>query len=250
MLKRESAFPNTAQFARDEAQKIYLSLSNRELITLLNQVSNEGIATDYGNLTEKLREYFSISDLKLRGIYRTWSELSLQFSVVIESMHSEAYIATRYFDFRVAEVGLRAATRGCTLKIIHSRRSGLSTKLQILGNLMTHPKALGIFRKIPSYANVSSCEADLPFSFVVIDSQLVGIEIVNEATPESFFFGVLFDSQSLASKLITYFNELTKIANQEVDYLVALNGEEEEQPAKLGLGTHHTASSNVLSGGL
>jgi hypothetical protein len=238
MLKLESTF-DSGNVAREEAEKIYLSLSSRDLVTLLNQFGNEGT-----NVNEKLGEYFGIPDLKLQGIYRSWNELSLQFSLGIESMRSEAYIATRYFDFRVAEIGFRAASRGRSLKIIHSKRSGLTTKLQVLGNLMTHPKALGIFRKVPASENVSIREADLPFSFVVIDSQYVGIEIVDERKPESFFLGVLFESQSLALKLINYFNEVSKIANQEVDCFVGL-GEE----SKLGLGIQR-ARSNSQGGDL
>jgi hypothetical protein len=243
MLELEPGFSSTADFARKEGEKIYLSLSNRELLRLLNTANNHGTAGYGGNIGEELCEYFGIPDLKLQGIYRTWNELSLQCSLGLESMHSEAYLATRYFDFRVAEIGLRAAARGCTMKIIHSRRSGLSTKLQILGNLMTHPKALGIFRKIPSSANVSIGEADLPFSFAVIDSQNVGIEIVDEEKPELFYLGVQFESHTLATKMITYFTELSKIAaNHEVDGLVELKNDSDQedgqhQQSKLGFGS-------------
>jgi hypothetical protein len=226
MLRLESPTANYSDYARIEAEKIYSALSSRELLTLLNSATYGG-----ADITEKLREYFGIPDLKLLGLYRTWNELSLQFSLGMESMQSGAYIATRYFDFRVAEIGLRAAARGCTMNVIHSKRSGLSTKLQVLGNLMTHPKALGIFRKIPRSMNVIAKEGDLPFSFVVIDSKNVGIEIVNQEKPESFFLGVQFDSPTLASKLITYFNEVSKVANHEVDGLQSLDEEE----SKLGL---------------
>lgn len=241
MLKVEPAAPIMGESTREEAEKIYSALSSRELLSLLNSASRESALPS--NISENLQNYFGIFDLKLQSLYKTWNDLSLHFSIAIETMQSEAYIATRYFDFRVAEIGLRAATRGCTMKIIHSPRSGLSTKLQVLGNLMTHPKALGIFKKIPGSTNVSIGEADLPFSFVVINSYKVGLEIVNEDNPEAFFLGVEFDSGILASKMINYFNEVSKLANKEVDGLVALDDKDAE--LKLGLNRHSNKSSNL-----
>ncbi len=231
MLKVEPATASTGQSSLEEAEQIYSALSSRELLALLNSASRA--TTLPSNISEDLQNYFGIFDLKLRSIYKTWNDLSLYFSITIETMQSEAYIATRYFDFRVAEIGLRAAARGCALRILHSPRSGLSTKLQVLGNLMTHPKALGIFRKIPSSANVSIGEGDLPFSFVVIDSRIVGLEIVNKDNPEAFFLGVEFESPILASRMINYFNEISKVANKEVDGLIGLDAKDAE--LKLGL---------------
>jgi len=234
MLKVEPAAPTGQSATLEEAEHIYSALSSRELLTLLNSASRAN--TLPSNISENLQNYFGIFDLKLQSIYKTWNDLSLQFSFSLETMRSEAYIATRYFDFRVAEIGLRAAARGCAFKVLHSPRSGLSTKLQVLGNLMTHPKALGIFRKIPSSANVSIGEVDLPFSFAVIDSAKVGLEIVREDNPEAFFLGVEFDSPLLASKLINYFDEISKIAHKEVDGLVGLDDKDAE--LKLGLNRH------------
>jgi hypothetical protein len=242
MLKVESAAPIGHSATREEAEQIYSALSSRELLALLNSASLAN--TLPSNFSESLQNYFGIFDLKLQSIYKSWNDLSLHFSIVIESMQSEAYIATRYFDFRVAEIGLRAAARGCAFKVLHSPRSGLSTKLQVLGNLMTHPKALGIFRKIPSSANVSIGEVDLPFSFAVIDSSKVGLEIVREDNPEAFFLGVEFDSPLLASKLVNYFNEISKIAHKEVDGLVGLDAKD----AELKLGLNHHINKNSTHG--
>jgi hypothetical protein len=232
MLTVESPVP-IGQSTREEAEQVYSALSSRELLSLLNSASRA--STLPSNISDSLQNYFGIFDLKLRSIYKTWNDLSLQFSMLIEAMQSEAYIATRYFDFRVAEVGLRAASRGCALKILHSPRSGLSTKLQVLGNLMTHPKALGIFRKIPSSANVSMAEVHLPFSFVVIDSRIVGLEIVNNDNAEAFFLAAEFDSCTLAAKMVNYFNEVSKVANKEVGGMAEL---EDDKDAELKLGLH------------
>jgi hypothetical protein len=233
MLKVEPTAPMRQSATREEAEQIYSALSSRELLALLNSASQ--VSTLPSDVSEGLQNYFGIFDLKLQSIYKSWNDLSLHFSFSLETMQSEAYIASRYFDFRVAEIGLRAAARGCAFKVLHSPRSGLSTKLQVLGNLMTHPKALGIFRKIPSSVNVSIGEVDLPFSFVVIDSSKVGLEVVREDNPEAFFLGVEFDSPILASKMINYFNEISKVAYNEVDGLVGLD---EDAELKLGLNRH------------
>ena len=135
-------------------------------------------------------------------------------------------------DFRTADSALRVAKRGCKVNILHSNRNGLSTKLQLMGNLMTHPKALSVFKELTTNPNVVLREATIPFSFLVIDEKNVGIEIVNPEDPYSFFFGLEFDNEDLAKKLITHFTEISR--NAERDTIAAIiesnNASLEKQP--------------------
>jgi hypothetical protein len=164
--------------------------------------------------------------------FDSWNELSMHVAIKIETMKKELYVATRYVDFRTADSALRVANRGCKVNILHSNRNGLSTKLQLMGNLMTSPKALSVFKELTSNPNVVLREATIPFSFLVIDQKNVGIEIVNPEDPYSFFYGLEFDNEDLAKKLISHFSEISR--NAERDTISAIiesnNASLEKQP--------------------
>lgn len=162
-----------------------------------------------------LESALGLSNLKPVRLFRTWNELSGEAGLSIISANAEVYVASRYVDFRTAETALDAAKRGHKISIIHSPRSGFSPKLQLIGNLMTHPRALSVFKELTHHPNVTMKEAEIPYSFLVIDSCKVGIEIVNPLDPYSFFLGLMFESPGLATKLISHFNEISNTAGKD-----------------------------------
>jgi hypothetical protein len=188
---------SSIQILQDLKRKKDLSGTEKDAI---DEISHE--------VLKDLESSLGLSNLKPVRLFRTWNELSAETALSVEEATSELYVATRYVDFRTAESALGAAKRGCKICIIHSPRSGLSPKLQLIGNLMTHPKAVGIFKELSHHQNVTMKEAELPYSFIVIDSIKVGIEIVNPQDPYSFFLGLMFESPGLASKLIAHFKEI------------------------------------------
>lgn len=157
----------------------------------------------------KFTDSLGIKDMESLAVFNSWNELSLQLALALEKAQSSAYLASRYYDFRIVEVGLRSAARGCKINILHSGRSGLTTKLQVLGNLMGHPRALKALGKIRGSQNVSSREAELEYSFAVIDSRMVGVEIPNSEDPNSFYLGVSMQSPELAASLISEFEDIS-----------------------------------------
>ena len=85
---------------------------------------------------------------------------------------------------------------------------------------MTHPKAISVFKELTSHPNVTLCESIVPYSFLVIDGSVVGLEIVNPEDPYSFFFGLKFRNEGLAVKLRSHFESL--ISNSEKDSLATI----------------------------
>lgn len=173
----------------------------------LDEISHE--------VLKDLESSLGLSNLKPVRLFRTWNELSGEAGLLIVSSMSDVYVASRYVDFRTAETALDAAKRGRKISIIHSPRSGFSPKLQLIGNLMTHPRAVSVFKELTHHENVTMKEVEVPYSFIVIDSCKVGIEVVNPLDPYSFFLGLSFESPALASKLITHFNEISNTAGKD-----------------------------------
>ena len=161
-----------------------------------------------------------VSNLEPIKFFDNWNELSMDVSMEIETMKTNLFVATRYVDFRTGDAALRAAKKGCKVVILHSPRNGLSTKSQLMGNLMTHPKALAVFKELTGHSNVTLCETMVPYSFLIIDNQIVGLEIVNPEDPYSFFFGLKFRNEALASNLTSHFEVLVR--NAEKDSIAAV----------------------------
>jgi predicted transcriptional regulator len=183
-------------------------LKNMDALSRQNRNLPEELVTDLGASA-------GAENLKPAKFFDSWNELSMHVAIKIETAKKEIYVATRYVDFRTADSALRVAKRGCKVNILHSNRNGLSTKLQLMGNLMTHPKALSVFKELTANPNVVLREATIPFSFLVIDDKTVGIEIVNPEDPYSFFFGLEFDHEDLAKKLVSHFSEMSRNAERD-----------------------------------
>jgi hypothetical protein len=54
----------------------------------------------------------------------------------------------------------------------------------------------------------------LPFSFIVVDGTFAGFEIMNPLSPNEFLFAVDVKDEKISQKLIAYFNELWKTAEE------------------------------------
>jgi hypothetical protein len=84
-----------------------------------------------------------------------------------------------------------------------------------MGNLMSHPKSLTVFKELTNHPNVMLCETIIPYSFLVIDGETVGVEVVNPEDPYSFFFGLRFRNTALATKMISHFEAFAKNSDKD-----------------------------------
>lgn len=167
------------------------------------------------DLVRDIGASLGVSDLRIRRLYTTWNDLTLDLALLFLETRSEAYVASRYFDFRISEAGLRAVKKGCKFNILHSGTISSTTRTQVFGNLAANPKALRIFRQVLRDPRMSIKEVDFPYSFVVLDSRIVGVEVVDTKGPDTFFIGILFESLQLASKFVEYFNELANKSSED-----------------------------------
>lgn len=159
------------------------------------------------DILEILRRVSGQPDLRPIQVYYNWLDLSMHMAVAIGRTKEDLHIATRYMDFRTAEIAVNVARFGRRINILHGTRNGISSKLQLLGNLMANPRALKAYRSLTNNPNVMIRKAEIPYSFVIVDREQIGIEIVNPRDPDSFFIGFQIQSRNLAAKLIWYFEE-------------------------------------------
>jgi hypothetical protein len=153
-----------------------------------------------------------ISEFPNLKVFRTWNELVVDAVAMLDGMREEAYVASRFFEPKITQAGLRAAGRGCKLHALHTARFNLSTGQQISEAMRNDPEVTRIFERLLVNPNIDIKEAGFYFSFLVIDGLVVGIEIISPEDPASFFLGLQFESAEFASRLILYFRDLEQTA--------------------------------------
>ena|SRR5579872_1159675 len=161
-------------------------------------------------LLEDIRSASGLLQLRPLQVFSDWLGLSMQTAMLIENMKEELFVATRYMDFRTAEIALNAAKLGRKINILHNADDGKSAKLQLLGNLMSNHRAASIYSEFTRHPNIQTREGEIPYSFVIVDRKMVEIEIVNPHDPDKFFLAFLFESSLLAEKLVwLYYDSFT-----------------------------------------
>ncbi len=167
-------------------------------------------------LLEVIRSITKISDLTYVQVFSDWLNLSMQTALLIGNMKEELYVATRYMDFRTAEIAANSAKQGRKINILHtSGTANNSTKLQLLANLMSNPRALGAYEELASNPKINMREGEVPFSFVVIDRQFVEIEVINPNQPDTFFLAFYFENSLLAQKLMWLYEDILRDSRED-----------------------------------
>ena len=163
-----------------------------------------------------LRAVTGLPDLTPIRVFTDWLNLSMQTAMLIGSTKRELYVATRYMDFRTAEIAANAAKQGHKVNILHrAGNEGNTAKLQLLGNLMSNPRALGAYEEFARNSDIQMREGEVPFSFVVVDRHSVGIEVINPSQPQTFFLAFYFENAALAEKLVKLYEEIFRNSKED-----------------------------------
>jgi len=194
-------------------RQLLLNRGNIDILhELRNRLQDNDSKTAIENISQEvlknLESSLGVSGLKPIRLLRSWDELAQLLNSRIEFMRTEMIVASRYVDFRTAKAAAAAASRNCNIRIIHSNREAFSERMQIFGNLLVNPQAIFTYRDLVKSPNVSMRKSYVPYSFLVIDSLYVGIEVVNPSDPSLFFLGFYFESTVLAQNMKRYFDVL------------------------------------------
>lgn len=154
-----------------------------------------------------LRSVSGISELEPIKIFSDWLGICMQTALLIEKMKDELYVATKYMDFRTAEIALNSAKMGRKINILHGAKDVVASRLMLVSNLMSNPRAAKIYSEFSKHPNIKTREGNVPFTFVVVDRSKVLLEIVNPQDPSTFFLAYFFDNHLLAEKLLWLYND-------------------------------------------
>ena len=128
---------------------------------------------------------------------------------LIESASREMCLATRYTDSRLADVIMSALKRGIRMRILDGDVENMSSRMQLIRWVMSNVKSIKLFYDLFHSPNVEVRFRELPFSFIIIDGEYAGIEMVHPEV-KGYFAGVVLKNQELCEMLVELFEELWK----------------------------------------
>jgi sugar-specific transcriptional regulator TrmB len=175
--------------------------SNKIFETVVREITRDLIAMIDPGL-------WSLSQLKL---FLTNEQYLSGVTSLISSTKNELYLAARSLELPMVDALITAAESSVKINMVYSDWRGFYSKnnnIDPLGDLINgasgkHPTA----KLLSTTASVSYTRAQIPYSFVVSDSQRVAIEIADHDDPQSFFLGIGLESGAVAKKLVSYYDK-------------------------------------------
>jgi len=143
-------------------------------------------------------------------LYNSFEKLVDGLKFWIQRAEKEITIATRYYDPGIAPAIFGAFSRGVKINFIDGNPEATSFRNRLAAVMRTPPdtKTLLEVKKFATSPNVKLTQANLAYSFFVVDGIHAGVEVSNPLNPEEFNMAISFSDAVAAEKLVKYSEQL------------------------------------------
>src|SRR5487761_1393915 len=181
-----------------------------------NKPTSKSSSAAISDITHELLAESNVGLWNLRPVrlFETVEEYDSNVVKCALSTKSELYLATRSLDLGTIRAVLDTAARGAKINMVYTDWKGFysNTGSDPLNDLLlAATKSLpGAGELLLGSPNVSIHQVKIPYSFIVADKLHVAIEIADPEDSQSFFAGVGLESSELATKLVSYYDEIAR----------------------------------------
>ncbi|MGC9208957.1 MAG: phospholipase D-like domain-containing protein [Nitrososphaeria archaeon] len=186
---------------------------NEEVSELSNYLYDAYFFKLANELLKNIERIVGVSNLEPIKVYTDWESLIGSLITRLESAKYEVKLASRYIDMRVIKALYEIAKKGVPIYIITNKENDPERVKQYLG-LLSNEELKALATKFYSLPNVNVRSNYVPYSFIIIDVEDVGVEVI-DSLRKSFIFGVRFKSPIIASKLSEHFNRIYELAESD-----------------------------------
>lgn len=155
----------------------------------------------------RLQEYLIQDGGQPTKIMSTYDELVREILRLIDLARSEIYIASRYYEPNVSLRIMEKFGEGVSLNILDGNPSGTSLVTR-LKTALNDPATHSLAKAMLESPKVRIKNRILEYSFIVVDGQYCGFEVVNPLNPHGFNLAVEFKNQEISRKMIDLFENL------------------------------------------
>ncbi|MGC8557880.1 MAG: hypothetical protein ACP5NC_02655 [Nitrososphaeria archaeon] len=205
--KREGKFVLTpfGYFVYSVQDKLTRWLSKDEEIRGLTEL----LSNENGNelsyiLLKDIEEMVGLSNFEPIRVYTEWSALSSDLALLIKAKRS-IKIATRHSEPTIVKYLYQALVNGVEVESLSDKAvvAVRAASLPYLDN-----ETMSILKSMLSMSNLKMRVSDVPFSFILIDREEIGIEIPNPISQRNLLVAFRFKSPIISEKLEVIFNQL------------------------------------------
>ncbi len=144
-------------------------------------------------------------------IYMDYNDLIEDLAARISDARSEVCYATRHFNEVIVGKAIELGRKGVSIRVLADKSLIDKYIKEYAGIQRTNGHGLERFKMFvdPFYPDKFDRKIiEVPFSFVVIDSKYVGIELINSYNPERFYAAIYVEDVYIARQIKELFNEL------------------------------------------
>ena len=147
------------------------------------------------------------------GLISTFQELAVELAKMISSARKEIYLAPRYYEPAITSRLLAKLAEGIPFHMLDAKACGLALEERLRSAYTHDTKNRSLIQKALDTQGVIVSVERLDYSFVVVDGELCGVELVNPLNPDDFFGALKIRNRDLGSKLIQVFEGLSGSQN-------------------------------------
>ncbi|MFC1754603.1 hypothetical protein ACFL96_14600 [Thermoproteota archaeon] len=140
-------------------------------------------------------------------ILNTYDELTKEVIRLISLAENEIYIASRYYEPNISLKLMEKFREGVSLNILDGNPSGTSLTSR-LKTALNDTSMRSIAKAMLESTKVRIRNRILEYSFIVVDGNYCGFEIINPLSPHEFNIAVEFNDQKISQKMINFFENL------------------------------------------
>lgn len=190
-------------------------LKNKDEVKLLNEYIDSSESFKVTNaLLKSLENIVGISKFEPVRVYTEWYSLIESLTERIKAAKESVKLASRYIDSNVLRALLEAAKRGVGIKMITDRADTTSRAKYYLA-LISNEENKTVAKQLFTLRNVSAKTANVPYSFIIVDEEDVGIEIPGIFGEKSFLLGMQFKSPIIAERMSLILENMYERAEQD-----------------------------------
>ncbi len=175
----------------------------KNLTELINRENEKGLSY---LLLKDLEEMVGLSNFEPVKVYTEWSSLSSDLALLVGAKKS-IKIATRYSEPTIVNYLYKAIINEVKVEALSDRKV-VAQRLANLSYLGPDSDIMKTLKSILVSSNLMMKVGDVPYSFIIVDNEEIGIEIPDPTFIDGILVAFRFKSPTIAERLERVFKDL------------------------------------------
>jgi hypothetical protein len=142
-------------------------------------------------------------------LIQSYAELASGVVRMISDAKREIHLASRYYEPLIGSKLIAKFGEGLNINVLDGNSSGTSFEERIREASKFDTERRSLLRELLDSPKVTLRSCRLDYSFIVVDGQRCGFEVLNPLNPHDFNFAIEISDTEIAKNLIGIFHDLS-----------------------------------------